>query len=422
MTPDLQILSDQDRFDWLRLIRSENIGPRTFLGLMARFGTAGKALEALPGLGGRSVKIAPVRDIETEMEAARRAGVHFLALCEPSYPASLRAIDTAPPMLAVKGNLASLQRPMVAMVGSRNASATGLVMTERLARGLGEAGYVVVSGLARGIDIKAHLASLETGTVAVLAGGHARIYPSEHAGTVDRIAEHGAVVSEMPLTWEPRARDFPRRNRIVSGMALGLIVVEAARRSGSLITARFANEQGREIFAVPGSPLDPRAEGPNALLKDGATFCTSAEDVLEGLVGMTVAGQSAPGMNETGRWGFDNDPLWDELDGLELSPDVHTADDPAPAWPLSIGQAPKTSQTLLNAEADDERSARLPTSAPNLKSVVLDLLGSVPLSIDDVARVSGLPVRQVQSVLMELEIEGTIQRQGANLVSLVSPA
>ena len=206
--------------------------------------------------------------------------MRFIALGEPEYPPALRQIDAAPPLLALRGREEALQQPAVAIVGSRNASAAGLAFADRLARGLGAAGYVVVSGLARGIDLRAQSRRSETGTIAVLAGGHARPYPPEAAPLLPRIAEYGAVVSEMPIEWEPRGRDFPRRNRLVSGLALATVVVEAARGSGSLITARFAAEQGREVFAVPGSPLDPRAEGTNDLLREGATMCARVEDVL----------------------------------------------------------------------------------------------------------------------------------------------
>ena len=206
-------------------------------------------------------------------------GVSLVALGEPDYPLRLQMIDDAPPLLAVRGKLSALALSMVAIVGARNASAAGVKFAERIARELGEAGFGIVSGLARGIDAGAHRASLATGTIAVLAGGHDHIYPPEHAGLAEAILAEGALISEMPLGWEPRARDFPRRNRLISGLSLGVVVIEAARRSGSLITARMALEQGREVFAVPGSPLDPRCEGSNGLLKQGATLVTEVADV-----------------------------------------------------------------------------------------------------------------------------------------------
>src|SRR6266853_1474580 len=261
-------LSPAQRLDWLRLIRSENVGPRTFRALINHCGSAGAALKALPDLArrggaGRPARICPREDAEQELAAAARMGVAFLALGEDEYPARLATIDDAPPLLAVRGQAAVLKEPMIAMVGSRNASAAGVKFAEQLARDLGAAGFVVVSGLARGIDAAAHRASVATGTVAALAGGHDHIYPPEHVPLVDALIQHGAAVSEMPFGYEPRGRDFPRRNRLISGLAHGVIVVEAAQKSGSLITGRMALEQNREVFAVPGSPLDPRAAGTN---------------------------------------------------------------------------------------------------------------------------------------------------------------
>ena len=239
----------------------------------------------MPGLaqrGGaaRAIRVCPRDDAEREIAAAEEFGATFLASCEDAYPPRLAEIDDAPPLIAARGNVAALARPMIALVGARNASAAGLKFAERLARDLGEAGFVIASGLARGVDAAAHRASLPTGTVAVLAGGQDRIYPEENIGLLDTLLAEGAAVSEMPLGWTPRAQDFPRRNRIISGLSLGVVIVEAAKRSGSLITARFALEQGREVFAVPGSPIDPRAEGTNGLLKQGATLVTEAADVL----------------------------------------------------------------------------------------------------------------------------------------------
>lgn len=313
-------LSDGQLLDWLRLIRSENIGPRTFRELVNRYGGASAALEALPelvarSLKGRAIRIADRDEALREIEASRAMGARFIVTSDPEYPPLLRMIDSAPPLLMIRGDARALARPCVAIVGSRNASASGLAFTERLARGLAREDYVIVSGLARGVDTAAHRACVDTGTVAVLAGGHARPYPSENAPLLEKIVQSGgAVISEMPLEWEPRGRDFPRRNRLVSGLALGTVVVEAARRSGSLITARFAAEQGREVFAVPGSPQDPRAEGTNDLLREGATLCACVEDVTRVLQarrkgpspGGDLFGESAPSIEE--------EPLFDELD------------------------------------------------------------------------------------------------------------
>ena len=278
-------LSDDQRLDWLRLIRSDNVGPRTFRALVNHYGGAHRALAALPDLARRGGASGPARvcsrqEAERELAAARSLGVALVALGEPDYPRRLMMIDDAPPLLAVRGSPAVFGLPIVAIVGARNASAAGIRFAERLARDLGAAGFAVASGLARGVDAAAHRGSLASGTIAVLAGGQDHIYPREHADLADAVAAEGALISEMPLGWEPRARDFPRRNRLISGLAVGIVVVEAARRSGSLITARFALEQGREVFAVPGSPLDPRAEGTNDLLKQGATLVTEAADVI----------------------------------------------------------------------------------------------------------------------------------------------
>jgi DNA processing protein len=261
-------LTREQRLQWLRLIRSENIGPVTFRELINHFGGAGAAIAAVPNLaerGGRRIRIADETEAERELAAVEAAGAHLVALGEAGYPPALRDIESAPPLIAVKGDIAGLMRPIVAIVGSRNASIAGRKFTMQIARGIGEAGFTVASGLARGIDAAAHEAALASGTVAVFAGGLDRPYPPENVALADRIvASGGALLSEMPMGWEPRARDFPRRNRIISGLSLAVVVVEAAARSGSLITARRAADQGRLVFAVPGSPLDPRSGGTNA--------------------------------------------------------------------------------------------------------------------------------------------------------------
>jgi DNA processing protein len=284
-TPQGVRLSDEQRIDWLRLIRSQNVGPRTFRALINHFGGARAALEALPALarrggGGATPQICSREQAEREIEAAHKLGAVFLGIGEADYPLRLQMIDDAPPLIAVRGNRAALAMPAVAIVGSRNASAAGLKMTQRIVNGLSEEGFATVSGLARGIDAASHRASLATGTIAVLAGGHDQVYPPEHEELLEAILSAGAAITEMPFGWEPRARDFPRRNRLISGLSLGVVIVKAAKRSGSLITARMALEQGREVFAVPGSPLDPRAEGTNSLLKQGATPVTETSDIV----------------------------------------------------------------------------------------------------------------------------------------------
>ncbi len=367
--PDL-LLSDEQRLDWLRLIRTENVGPRTFRALINQFGGARAALEALPTLARRGGRLMPPQvpspaDAEKEMAALARLGGRLVALGETGYPAPLAALDDAPPLLAVRGRTEVLIQPMVAMVGARNASAAGRSFAARLARDLGAAGWVVVSGLARGIDTAAHEASLDGGTVGVFAGGLAKPYPAENLALIEQIAERGAVVSEMPLNWEPRARDFPRRNRLVSGMALGVVVVEAAERSGSLITARLAAEQGREVFAVPGSPLDPRAGGTNRLIKQGAALVTSAEDVIEVLT-----------------------PIAARRDDTIEAP-------PAPTEEMAPGQP-----------------------GEDVRTRILELLGPAPTPIDDLVRLSACDARDVQIVLLELDLAGRLDRPGTGLVAL----
>lgn len=408
MIADRRDLDDAEKVDWLRLIRSENVGPRTFKTLLDRYGTAGAALRALPRLAqratSRAIGMFSAADAEAEWNRARRLNIRFVALCEPAYPDALRSIDAPPPLLAVAGRVEALSRPTVGIVGSRNASASGLVFTERLARGLAGAGYVIASGLARGIDVKAHVASLDTGTVAVLAGGHDHIYPSEHEGLARRICEHGALISEMPLGWEPRAREFPRRNRIVAGLSLGVVVVEASRRSGSLITARFANEQGREVFAVPGSPLDTRAEGTNDLIRQGATLCTSAEDVMSALAPLRDGASPPAALGEAARTAPDAEPLWDELD-LSDEPGGER-DGAAPPAPPRAAE-PVTSEPLaLEPRGSDPREW------------IAALLGPAPVLVDEVIRASGLAPRAVQAALVELELDGIVLRHDGHRVSL----
>jgi DNA processing protein len=363
-------LTDEQRLDWLRLIRSDNIGPRTFRSLINHCGGARAALEALPELAKRGgaakpVRIFPREGAERELAGSTKLGIALIALGEPDYPARLRMIDDAPPLVGVRGKASVLASNMIAVVGSRNASGAGTKFAERIARELGEAGFIIVSGLARGIDAAAHRSSLLSGTVAVLAGGHDHIYPAENVPLLELILPNGAAITEMPLGWEPRGRDFPRRNRLISGLSIGVVIVEAARRSGSLITARLANEQGREVFAVPGSPLDPRAEGTNGLLKEGATLVTEAADVLA--VIRPILGQRI------------EQPI----------------------------EEPEGSPPRLTEPASDERAR------------IVDLLGPAPVSIDDLVRLSRSTPAIVRTVLLELEIAGRLERHGGGLVSLV---
>jgi DNA processing protein len=318
------------------------------------------------------VQIYPRDRAEAELEAAYKTGARPLFTIEPGYPAVLVHAGVPPPLLYVKGRTELFERPTVAIVGARNASAAGRAMARQLAAGLGAAGMMIVSGLARGIDGAAHEAALATGTVAVLAGGIDHIYPPEHEKLHQQIAEEGCLVTEQPPGYKARGNDFPRRNRIISGLALGVIIVEAALRSGSLVTARRAADQGREVFAVPGHPLDPRAEGTNMLLKQGATLITSAEDVLEVL---------KPQMGSRPQ-------------GMEA------------------GSAPLE----LPSGEDEGEPSSLPPDAAQL--VVLQALGAAPVSIDELARATGLPIRALSGILIELALAGRIERHGAQLVSL----
>lgn len=366
-------LDDRQLVAWLRLIRSENVGPSTFRTLINRFGGAQAALEAVPDLarrGGKTIRIASTADAEREIEALHRFGGRFISSIDADYPAALKHVDAPPPLLAMAGQQDVLARPAVAIVGSRNASALGRRFTRDLATDLGKAGYSVVSGLARGIDGAAHEASLPTGTIAVLAGGMDRLYPAEHARLYEQIRQEGAAITEMPMGWTATARDFPRRNRIVSGIGLGTVVIEAAERSGSLITARMAAEQGRLVFAVPGSPLDPRASGTNSLIKQGAIMITNAADVIEGLQDMT-----------------------------------------ATRLPLS--------QPVMFRSGDEDDDLPLDVPAEDDRSKVLGALGSTAVEIDTIVRETGVASRVVQTILLELELADRIERQPGNRISFL---
>lgn len=362
-------LTDTQRVEWLRLIRSDNVGPRTFRYLISHFGSARAALERLPDLARRGGAARPGRicseeNALNELAASKRLGVYLLAPGEDGYPPQLATLDDAPPLLGVRGVREMLMRPMIAIVGSRNASGAGLKFAGTLSHDLGKTGFVIASGLARGIDQAAHRASLVSGTLVVLAGGHDKIYPPEHEDLLAKILETGgAAISEMPLGHVPRARDFPRRNRLISGVALGVVVVEAAHRSGSLITARIAAEQGREVFAVPGSPLDPRAAGTNDLIKQGATLTTEATDVIN-----TV--------------------------------------EPIMRRPIEL------------REPDDERPDSEPDASDRAR--IVGLLGPSPIPLDDLIRMAGTPPTIVRAVLLELDLAGRLERYGGGLVSLGS--
>ncbi|CAN7158702.1 DNA-processing protein DprA [Phenylobacterium sp. LjRoot225] len=346
-------LSARQRRDWLTLARTENVGPVAFDQLVDRFGSAAEALEAIPDLarrGGRSggLKIPNAAEIDKELADGEAIGARLIASCEPDFPQALAALDPPPPLIWARGRPELLDRPGVAVVGARVASAAGQRFARGLAADLGQAGLVVVSGMARGVDGAAHEGALPTGTVAVLGGGVDDIYPPDHAGLYARLVESGCVVSESPPGKGATARDFPRRNRIISGLSRAVVVVEAELRSGSLITARLAAEQGREVLAVPGSPLDPRAKGTNDLLRQGAAICEGVEDVLRAI-------ETLRGFRERERPSYSGPPV---------------------------------------------------EPVPGLLRRVADLLSPTPVSRDEIVRAAGAPAPAVFAVLVELSLAG----------------
>jgi DNA processing protein len=375
--------ADQNRLYRLQLIRSANIGPVTYFQLIQRFGSARAALDAIPMLaargGGKAPRIAKLDDIVREIEAVERLGARYLFLGEPGYPPLLSEIDTAPPALIVRGDAGLIDKPSVAIVGARNASAAACRFARELAQGLAQAGVVVVSGLARGIDTAAHQGALGYqgglqaldgdvsgtggGTAGIIASGIDIAYPPENAALQEQVATQGILIAEQPPGREPLARHFPYRNRIIAGMTLGTVIVEAAPRSGSLITARLANECGREVMAVPGSPLDPRAQGCNHLIREGATLIQSVEDIIE--IIRPIAGHVAqPGQ------GFRSAP----------------------------------------SQADPSDQDR---------KTIIDLIGHAPVHVDELVRQSALPPASIQMVLLELELAGGLERHAGGRVSRV---
>jgi len=365
-----------ERLARLRLIRSRRVGPATYLRLMGEHGDAGAALAALPQVahkaGVEGYNPCPEAVALAEFRAARRMGARMLCLGDPDYPKPLAQIPDAPPILWAQGKVALLHQPMVALVGTRNASALGTRMARRLAADLGGAGFVVVSGLARGIDALAHRAALESGTIAVQAGGLDVIYPTENTDLARDIGKEGLRISEMPFGLHPQARHFPRRNRIVSGLCRAVIVVEAAARSGSLITARMALDQGREVMAVPGHPMDSRAAGANLLIRDGGILVRSAEDVIEALGPAQAASARTNG--------------------------------PQPPLPLPESEATAT------------RPAERPDGG--VEGAILSALGASPVAEDQLTRDLREPARKVAQALAVLEMAGRITRTSGGLVQL----
>ena len=360
-------MATPDQIARLRLIRSEQIGPVTYRQLLARFGSAQAAIEAIPELaargGGHAPKIASPAEAEREIEEVGRIAARHLFLGEEDYPPMLAQLEAAPPVLIARGDTALLTQPAVSMVGARNASAAACRFARQLAQALGDRGSVIVSGLARGIDSAAHDGALATGTIAVIAGGIDVFYPPENEERQRAIGERGLVLAELPPGTEPRARHFPYRNRIIAGLTPGTIVVEAAPKSGSLITARYAAEFGREVMAVPGSPLDPRAQGCNQLIRDGATLVQNADDVLEALgpIGTGLVRQDGPGY------------------------------------------------AAQHEMADADELAR---------RLVVGLLSATPVAVDELIRQSFLTAPTVQTLLLELELAGRLERHAGGRVSL----
>jgi DNA processing protein len=365
-------LSARDRIDWLRLQRTPRVGPVTFHQLIRRFGDASSALDALPALarrGGGSLKPASRQAAEAELSALDRFGGRLLCWGEPGYPDLLAALEDAPPSIAVLGHAHLLERPCLAMVGARNASLNGRRLAGAWAKEIGAQGWVVVSGLARGIDAAAHEGALASGTIAAVAGGLDIVFPKEHTSLFERIAAEGLVVAESPLGTHPTARHFPRRNRIIAGLARGTLVVEAARRSGSLITARLANDYGREVLAVPGSPLDPRAQGANALIKQGAALVQGPSEILDILANLPAEDLAMP-----------------------MSPDY-------------AAPPPEISEDALDAA----------------RATLLDCLSPTPTPVDELIRESQLSAPLVQMVLVELELAGRVERLPGSQVALLAP-
>ena len=361
-------VDDSDIFDRLRLIRSPNVGPISYRQLIARFGTASNALEALPDLaarlGGRKFAAAKPEAIHLEIEHLRQLGGHYLFIDDQEYPELLRELENAPPVLTYKGNIALVTQTNVAMVGARNASAAGCRIARNIAQELGQRDIVVTSGLARGIDAAAHQGALATGTVAVIAGGIDVVYPPEHTELQERVASEGLLLAEMPPGTEPRARHFPYRNRIIAGLSAGTVVVEAIPKSGSLITARLAGEAGREVMAIPGSPLDPRSRGCNQLIREGATLVQDASEIAELIAPLDQRVRSKTSVQ----------PQFDFI-----------------------------------AEAGDgERNAVFELLSPNFAAV------------DELVRLSGMPSAQVQMVLLELELAGKLERGAGARVRLTA--
>lgn len=356
---------DEDKLSWLRLIRSEKIGPITFWQLIGKYGTARQALNALSSLiqqGNHKYRLASEKDVETELKDHAKKGFSLIPAFDPAFPQMLRSLPDCPPFISVYGQQDILNQPTLGIVGARNASLHGRRFAEQLAADLGKAGWKIASGLARGIDRSAHQGALACGTIAVVAGGVDKIYPPEHKELYHALAKTGAVISEMPLSLFPGAGHFPHRNRLISGLSRGVIIVEAALKSGSLITARTALEQGRELFAVPGSPLDPRCRGVNNLIRQGAGLVESAEDVLS-----MIDGPCVPCLREEAAKPYET-PVVPDWDALETD--------------------------------------------------VFQDLSVTPVSLDAIIERHAVLPQAILTLMLEWELQGRIQRHPGNRVSL----
>lgn len=366
-------LSFTEKRDWLRLTRTQTVGPVAFRDLLLRYGSAGEALEALPSLiRKKDIKPPSLEQVEAELEASESLGIRLIAACEPDYPAYLRAINPPPPIISVWGKVDLLSQNCVAIIGSRNASANGQRFAANMAAELGEAGFVIVSGLARGIDTCAHHAALQTGTIGVLGGGVDHIYPRQNEELHLKMRQEGALISESPLGYRASARDFPRRNRIISGLSRGVVVIEAAERSGTLITARYAAEQGREVMAAPGSPLDPRTKGCNRLIRQGAALIENAQDVIECLESL-----SAPNLQ------------------------THLLETENPFQPPVF---------------DWEGAS---SAIEKAKSELLSLLSPTPTLRDDIIRATDIPTPIINAALLELELNAEISVESDGKIAAV---
>ncbi|MFZ1107996.1 MAG: DNA-processing protein DprA [Rhodomicrobium sp.] len=387
-------LEECEKRDRLRLIRTPHVGAVTFWQLLDHFGSASAAIEALPEFARYGSRVSPrsipkLAAVEAELQRADDAGMSLLAPGEPGYPPLLAQIEAPPPLIYAKGDASVWDRPAVAVVGSRNASGLGLKFAGEIGADLGRRGFLIVSGLARGVDGAAHWAALPYGTCAVLAGGLDAIYPPEHVGLAGEIAATGVLIGECPPGFIARSQDFPRRNRIIAGACLGVVVVEAAERSGSLITARFAAEQNREVFAAPGHPLELRAAGSNRLIKEGAIFTTCAGDIEDALQALLKAWTRKP--KEAG------------------PPPRAKAAENAAALSLEGSSLPKNART---AAADG--FAFLGEAIAGVRR----LLSLSPIDVDELCRLSGLEAKHVNAALVSLDLSGQIERRGGRMVAL----